>query len=98
MSSDVPAKNNFSRFYLSQYSPPVPDPGPTACFRACREMARRMGHEFPESTEKRIQLAAAEFEHGEIAPTSAFPYAKEYMTSRLSMGLPVIVGIHYKMG
>lgn len=90
--------HDFSKYWMSQFAQPTPNPGPTACYRACRQMAHDMGFEFPESTENRIQLAAAEFEHGEIAPTGSFNVARDYLSSRLAVGKPCIVGIHYKMG
>jgi len=91
---------NLSHLWLSQFDPSVPGAGPAACYRACREMARRgFGVVFPESTVNHIRLADAELDHGAIQPNvSGFEKAKAMMLPRLMIGVPVIVGEHYKMG
>lgn len=94
---------DFSRFHLSQYDTlRVERAGPTACFRACRAMAK-LGWDvdFPEGTQMRIQVADSEVEGapGEIRPSvGGFVMGRALFYERLTLGLPLIVGINYRAG
>ena len=74
----------------------VPGAGPTACFRACRVICKRLGYEMPEGTVRRWQLALGEDEHGHV--TAYDPIETAAATRYMQSGAPAIVGINYKSG
>ena len=76
--------------------------GPTACYRACRAMAAAANVTFPDSTEKRIQVATGEDADGRvITTTESTRVAVETLLSFTCHGVPmvpVVAGLNYKRG
>jgi peptidoglycan hydrolase-like protein with peptidoglycan-binding domain len=73
--------------------------GNTACFRACRAMARAVGVNIPASTDRRIQVATGEDNLGRPVTTSASTAeARAYIDSELGKRHPVAVGVSHRAG
>lgn len=76
--------------HIHQWDPRVERPGDTACYRACRAMAKAfVGVEvIPESTLSRIDVSDSDGQSDAI----------HYIRNQLMMGRPVAVGFDYKPG
>lgn len=83
-----------------QYDAAVERAGPTACYRACRLMAQRVGGKVPEGTERRIQVALSEAPDGSPADIDrrALELAWHYVVQQIDAGHPVVMGTSYKPG
>lgn len=84
--------------WYSQYdSVHVESAGDTACFRACRAMARAVGVVVPAGTSNRIQVATGEDSDGHVTTTSErTTQARAYIDAELTDGHPVTVGVSHK--
>lgn len=86
--------------WYSQYdSTHVERAGDTACFRACRAMARAVGVNVPAGTDRRIQVATGEDTLGRVTTTAeATTAARSYIDSELEKGHPVAAGVSHRAG
>lgn len=84
--------------WYSQYdSIHVESAGDTACYRACRAMARAVGVVIPPGTSNRIQVATAEDSKGHVTVASArVTEALAYIDGQLVKKRPVAVGVSHK--
>jgi peptidoglycan hydrolase-like protein with peptidoglycan-binding domain len=84
--------------WYSQFdSTHVEKAGTTACFRACRAMARAVGVTVPVSTSRRIQVATGEDSQGRVITTpERTAEARNYIDSELVNKRPVAVGVSHK--
>jgi len=84
--------------WYSQFdSTHVEKAGNTACFRACRAMARAVGVNLPVGTARRIQVATGEDNDGRVTTTSEHTAeARSYIDSELEKRHPVAVGVSHK--
>ena len=83
--------------WISQWDQKVPHAGPTACFRACREICKRLGADdasVPVGTTRRFQCASGD---GIVHPGETHA-ATEYLRHMVGIGRGVIVGVNYKQG
>jgi hypothetical protein len=86
--------------WYSQYDAAhVERSGDTACFRACRAMAKAVGTRVPLGTERRIQVATGEDELGRVVTTPERTLAaRDYIDGELEKRHPVAVGVSHKRG
>jgi hypothetical protein len=86
--------------WYSQYDPVhVERAGDTACFRACRAMAKAVGTLVPEGTGRRIEVAAGEDEQGKVITTPERTLlARAYIDEELEKRHPVAVGVSHRKG
>jgi hypothetical protein len=86
--------------WFSQYdAEKVERAGDAACFRACRAMAAAAGVRFPESTEKRFQVATVETPEGvALQEASTVGAAVEVLRRQLREGMPIIAGVNHRKG
>lgn len=80
-------------FYNQYDARNVERAGPTACYRACRAMAKGSGVSIPENTTNRIQVARGELADGRVITNRADTQrARNYIDSELGKGRPVVAG------
>jgi peptidoglycan hydrolase-like protein with peptidoglycan-binding domain len=73
--------------------------GNTACFRACRAMARAVGVLVPVGTARAIQVATGEDGAGRVLTDGARTQAaRDYIDSELEKRHPVAVGVSHQVG
>jgi peptidoglycan hydrolase-like protein with peptidoglycan-binding domain len=84
--------------WYSQYdSTHVERAGDTACFRACRAMARAVGALVPADTHRSIQVATSEDDEGRVITTpERTAAARAYIDGELEKRRPVAVGVSHK--
>lgn len=75
----------------------VESAGDTACYRACRAMARAVGTNLPADTARRIQVATGEDNEGRVTTSpDRTAAARGYIDGQLANRRPVAVGVSHK--